>query len=132
MNTTTGALTARQQTTPVRLAEKFALFAELFEPKVIAQLNDYQVKLARLKGEFVWHSHADTDELFLVIEGKLTIEMRDATVTLAAGELFVVPRGVEHKPYAREECKVVLIEPTGTVNTGDAGGALTAPPDVWI
>jgi mannose-6-phosphate isomerase-like protein (cupin superfamily) len=117
---------------PVSIAEKFKKFSEVFQPKVIAKMNDYQFKLARVKGDFVWHSHADTDETFLVIDGEMTIEFRDGSVTLRPGDMFVVPRGKEHKPFAASECKIMLIEPAGTVNTGDAGGDLTAPNDAWI
>ena len=121
-----------QQHAPISLRNKFEKFTEQWQPKVIARMNDYEFKLARLEGEFVWHSHADTDETFLVIDGELTIELRDGAVHLKAGEMFVVPRGVEHKPSARQECKIMLIEPSGTINTGDAGGVRTAPNDVWI
>ena len=117
---------------PISLSDKFAKFSEVFQPKVIARMNDYEFKLARAKGDFVWHSHADTDEVFLIIEGELTIDFRDGSVKLRAGEIFVVPRGKEHKPFAERECKLMLIEPAGTTNTGDAGGKLTAPNDVWI
>ena len=116
----------------VSFREKFGKFSERFQPKVIAQMNDYQFKLVRVEGEFVWHSHSETDEAFIVIEGELTIEFRDGAVTLQAGEMFVVPHGVEHKPSAASECKIMLIEPAGTANTGDAGGDRTAPNDVWI
>lgn len=116
----------------VNLAEKLARFSEHWSPKVVAEMNDYQFKLAKLKGEFVWHSHADTDEVFLVLSGQLVIELRDGAVALSEGELYVVPRGVEHKPVATEECQVMLIEPRGVVNTGEAGGALQAENDVWI
>jgi mannose-6-phosphate isomerase-like protein (cupin superfamily) len=117
---------------PVSFREKFGKFSERSQPKVIAQMNDYQFKLARVEGEFVWHSHAETDEAFIIFEGALTIEFRDGAVTLQAGEMFVVPRGVEHKPSAASECKIMLIEPVGTINTGDTGGDRTAPNDVWI
>jgi mannose-6-phosphate isomerase-like protein (cupin superfamily) len=95
-------------------------------------MNDYQFKLARLKGEFVWHAHADTDETFIVLDGELTIEFRDGEVRLGAGEMVVVPKGMEHRPVAAEECRVLLVEPRGVVNTGEAGGAYTAPNDAWI
>jgi mannose-6-phosphate isomerase-like protein (cupin superfamily) len=111
---------------PIDLHDKFASFHERWSPKVIARLNDYEIKLAKLEGEFVWHSHADTDELFLVISGELTIELREGPVQLGAGQMFVVPRGVEHRPVADGEVQAVLIEPAGVVNTGDAGGPLTA------
>lgn len=116
----------------INLAEKFALFDAHWQPKVVAEMNDYQFKLVRLAGDFVWHDHPDTDEVFLVIEGDLRIDFRDGAVHLSAGEMFVVPRGVEHKPYAEGEVKVMLIEPRGVVNTGDEGGDLTAANDVWI
>ncbi|HEY5611579.1 MAG TPA: cupin domain-containing protein [Thermoanaerobaculia bacterium] len=115
------------------LEEKFARFSDQFRPKIVAQMNDYQFKLVRAEGEFVWHSHADTDETFLVLEGELAIEFRDGRVVLEPGDLFVVPKGKEHKPYAATECKLMLIEPSGVRNTGDAmASALTAPDDVWI
>lgn len=100
--------------------EKFALFRDQWQPKIVAALNDYDVMIVRVEGEFVWHSHPDTDDFFLVLEGELDIELRDRTVTLMPGELFVVPKGVEHRPAARKgEVKVLLIEPRGTPNTGD-------------
>ena len=117
---------------PISLADKFSKFSDVFQPKVIAEMNDYQFKLARVKGDFVWHSHEDTDETFVVVEGELTIEFRDGRVVLRPGEMFVVPRGKEHKPFAAEECKIMLIEPKGVVNTGAAGGSLTAMNDVWV
>ncbi len=113
----------------VDIAEKFALFSAHWAPKVVARLNDYEIKLVRIKGEFVWHTHEDTDELFLVIDGTLTIQLRDGDVTLQPGQLFVVPRGVEHCPIADGEVQAMLIEPSGVVNTGDAGGPLTANRD---
>ncbi len=117
---------------PVNLTEKFRLFTEQWSPRVIAELNDYQVKLAKLEGDFVWHRHDDTDELFFVVEGELTIEFRDRTAVLGAGELIVVPRGVEHRPRAESECRVMIIEPRGVRNTGDAGGERTAANDLWV
>jgi len=116
----------------ISFAEKFTKFDDTFRPRVIAQMNDVQFKLVRVHGDFVWHAHADTDETFIVLEGELVIELRDGAVRLGAGEMFVVPKGKEHKPIAAAACKIMLIEPAGTVNTGDAGGALTAPDDVWI
>lgn len=115
--------------TPIDLAEKFGLFSAHWSPKVIARLNDYEIKLVKLKGEFVWHTHPDTDELFLVIDGELTIQLRDGDVTLGPGQMYVVPRGVEHCPSAAGEVRAMLIEPAGVVNTGDAGGELTATYD---
>ncbi len=116
----------------VNLAEKFALFSEHWTPKIIAELNDYQIKIVKVVGDFVWHDHSDTDEFFLVIEGTLFIEFEDETMELNAGELYVVPKGVQHRPYALEECKVMLIEPRGVVNTGEEESDLTASNDVWI
>lgn len=117
---------------PIKFSEKFQKFSEHWSPRVIAEMNDYQFKLVKLRGEFVWHDHADTDEVFVVLEGEMTIELRDGRVDLATGEMFVVPKGVEHKPVAGKECRVMLIEPRGVVNTGDAGGELTADNDIWI
>jgi mannose-6-phosphate isomerase-like protein (cupin superfamily) len=116
----------------INFRQKFGLFAEHWEPKVIAEMNDYQFKVVKLQGDFVWHDHKDTDETFIVIEGELRIDFRDGAVDLSAGEMFVVPRGVEHKPSAEKEVKLLLIEPRGVVNTGHAGGGRTAENDVWI
>ena len=117
---------------PIDFADKFARFSEQWSPRVVAEMNDYQFKLVRIQGEFVWHQHAETDETFIVIDGEMSIELRDGRVDLKAGEMFVVPKGVEHRPLARDECKLLLVEPRGVVNTGDAGGAYTAPLDVWV
>ncbi|GAB4394370.1 MAG: cupin domain-containing protein [Kiloniellaceae bacterium] len=116
----------------INLAQKFGLFAEQWQPKVIAEMNDYQFKVVKLEGDFVWHDHQDTDETFIVLDGELRIDFRDGAVTLGPGEMFVVPKGVEHKPYAEKEVKVMLIEPRGVPNTGEAGGERTAENDVWI
>jgi len=116
----------------INLREKFGLFREQWSPKIIAQLNDYHFKLARVEGDFTWHSHPETDEVFFVVEGSMRIDFRDGSVTLDEGEMLVVPRGVEHKPFAEREAKILLVEPAGTVNTGDAGGDRTADDDVWI
>jgi mannose-6-phosphate isomerase-like protein (cupin superfamily) len=110
----------------VNLAAKLALLDEPFSPGIVGYMNDHKLAVVRARGEFVWHSHADTDDFFLVLRGRLTIQLRDRDVELEEGELFVVPRGVEHRPVAADEAHVLLIEPRGTVNTGDAGGALTA------
>jgi len=118
--------------TPIDFADKLARFSEHWSPRVIAEMNDYQFKLAKFHGEFVWHAHADTDEVFIVLDGAMHIEFRDGTVALSAGQMCVVPRGVEHRPVAPEECSVLLVEPRGVVNTGGAGGAYTAPNDVWV
>jgi mannose-6-phosphate isomerase-like protein (cupin superfamily) len=112
-------------TEKVNLAEKLGLFDEHWQPKVVARINDNDVRIVKVKGEFVWHKHDDTDDFFLVLKGHLTIQLRERNVELDEGELFVVPRGVEHCPRADKEASVLLIEPAGTVNTGDAGGPLT-------
>jgi mannose-6-phosphate isomerase-like protein (cupin superfamily) len=110
----------------VNLPEKVGLLEEPYSPGIVGYLNDYKLVVVRIQGEFVWHKHDDTDDFFLVLRGNLTIQLRDRDVELEAGEIFVVPRGVEHCPKADEEAHVLLIEPRGTVNTGDAGGELTA------
>ena len=117
---------------PIKLQEKLALIDEHWSPKVVAEMNDYQFKLVKLEGDFVWHDHQETDETFIVLDGELRIDFRDGAVTIGEGEMFVVPKGVEHKPFAENEVKVMLIEPRGVVNTGDAGGDQTAINDVWI
>jgi mannose-6-phosphate isomerase-like protein (cupin superfamily) len=103
----------------VVLAEKLAQFTERWSPRIVGEVGDFQVKLAKLEGEFVWHKHDAEDELFLVLAGSLKIELRDGEVVLAPGEFVIVPRGVEHRPVAREECSVLLFEPATTLNTGD-------------
>ena len=110
----------------INLAQKLAQFDEHWSPRIVGYLNDYKVMVVKVRDEFVWHSHADTDDFFLVLNGKVTIELRDRDVELSEGELFVVPRGVEHRPRAEDEAHLLLIEPRGTPNTGDAGGSLTA------
>lgn len=112
----------------VNLAEKFALLAEPYKPGIVGYLNDYKLQIVKVRGPFVWHTHEYTDDFFLVIEGKLTIQLRDRNVELKQGEVFVVPRGVEHCPTAEEETLVLLIEQRGTPKTGDAGGERTAEP----
>ncbi|WP_144209578.1 cupin domain-containing protein [Shewanella donghaensis] len=116
----------------INFQEKLSKFNDLWSPRVIAEMNDYQFKLAKGEGEFVWHSHIDTDEVFIVIDGVLEIEFRDGKVTLTNGEMFVIPKGVEHKPFAKGLCQVLLVEPKGVTNTGEAGGELTAVNDIWI
>lgn len=118
--------------TAINLAAKYALFNEQWAPKVIAQMNDYQFKVVKIEGDFIWHSHADTDETFIVLEGDLRIDFRDGAVKIGQGEMYVVPRGVEHKPYAHREVRLLLIEPCGVLNTGDERGERTAVNDVWI
>ena len=116
----------------INFRKKFGLFDEQWKPKVVAEMNDYQFKLVKLEGEFVWHDHPDTDEVFIVLDGEMEIGFRDGTVTVRKGELFVVPRGVEHITRADRECHALIVEPRGVVNTGAAGGALTAPNDAWV
>ena len=116
----------------VNTGEKLNLVHEFWTPKVIAEMNDYQFKLAKMKGDFVWHNHVDTDEVFIVVKGSMCIEMEHEIITLNEGEMYVVPKGVMHKPYAKEECHVLLVEPRGVVNTGDTEGQLTAENDVWV
>jgi len=116
----------------ISFAEKLALLSEQWQPKVIAEMNDTQFKIVRIEGDFIWHDHQDTDEAFIVLDGILRIDFRDGQVTLSKGEMFVVPKGVEHKPYAESEVELLLIEPRGVANTGHEGGARTAPSDVWI
>jgi mannose-6-phosphate isomerase-like protein (cupin superfamily) len=116
----------------INFRQKFGLFDERWQPKVIAEMNDYQFKVVKLQGDFIWHHHNETDEVFIVIEGDLRIDFRDGAVRVSTGEMFVVPRGVEHKPYAEGEVKLLLIEPRGVLNTGHEGGERTAESDVWI
>lgn len=118
--------------TSIDLSAKAASIPEQWSPRVVAELNDYQFKVVRIEGDFVWHDHPETDEAFLVLDGELRIDFRDGAVTIGPGELFVVPKGVEHKPYAASEVRLLLIEPRGTTNTGSAGGERTARNDVWI
>ena len=116
----------------INLNEKLSKISKYWSPRIIAEMNDYQFKLVKIKGEFIWHDHKDTDEAFIVIEGNMNIEFQDGIVDLSEGEMYVVPKGVTHKTYAENECKVMLVEPTGVKNTGEAGGDLTAPNDVWV
>ena len=116
---------------PINFAAKLTKLTELWSPRVVAEMNDYQFKLVKVQGEFVWHKHEHTDEAFLVLDGELEIAFRDGHVTLRAGEMYVVTKGLEHITRAVHECHVLVIEPRGVVNTGDAGGALTAQNDVW-
>jgi mannose-6-phosphate isomerase-like protein (cupin superfamily) len=116
----------------INFAEKLSKFSEHWSPRVVAEMNDYQFKLVKFQGEFVWHDHKDTDEVFIVLNGEMEIGFRNRTVTVRAGEMFVVPKGVEHITRATRECHALLVEPRGVVNTGDAGGVLTAQNDVWV
>jgi mannose-6-phosphate isomerase-like protein (cupin superfamily) len=117
---------------PVNFQDKLARFTEHWSPKIIAQMNDYHFKIVKVKGEFIWHDHPETDEVFIVLKGQLEIQFRHGKVVLNSGEMFVVPKGQEHKPVARDECHILLIEPAGTVNTGDVVSEKTAADDVWI
>ncbi len=117
---------------PINFKQKLAKFSEHWSSRVVAEMNDYQFKLVKVEGEFVWHDHPETDEVFIVLEGTLDIEFRDGKVTLESGEMFVVPKGLEHRPVAQQECKLMLVEPKGLVNTGDTESELTAENDVWV
>lgn len=116
----------------INLAEKLAKFSEHWSPRVVAEMNDYQFKLVKLQGEFVWHTHDDTDEVFLVVQGEMEIGFRDRDVVLRAGEMFVVPKGIEHITRAKAECHAMIIEPRGVINTGEVDSELTAKNDVWV
>jgi mannose-6-phosphate isomerase-like protein (cupin superfamily) len=124
--------TATKSYQSINFADKLSRINEQWSPRVVAELNDYQFKLVRIEGDFVWHDHPETDEAFILLEGELRIDFRDGAVRIGPGELFVVPRGVEHKPLAAQEVKLMLIEPRGILNTGHAGGERTAQNDVWI
>jgi mannose-6-phosphate isomerase-like protein (cupin superfamily) len=116
----------------INLKKKLSQFSDHWSPRIIAEMNDYQFKLVKIQGEFVWHNHTDTDEVFIVIEGKMEIEFENETVKLNEGEMYVVPKGVLHKPRSDSECKIMLVEPRGVINTGNSEGELTASNDVWI
>ena len=116
----------------ININDKLNKFSDLWSPRVIAEMNDYQFKLAKVKGEFVWHSHEETDETFIVLDGELLIEFRDKKIKLNKGELYIVPKGIEHKPYAENECHIMLIEPKGIINTGEKSTKLTSKNDIWV
>ncbi|MCI0551123.1 MAG: cupin domain-containing protein [Anaerolineae bacterium] len=116
----------------INLQEKLTKFSEHWSPKIVVQMNDYHFKVVKVQGEFIWHDHPETDEVFLVLKGQLEIHFRDGKVILEEGEMYVVPKGLEHKPVAESECHILLIEPAGTINTGDVINEKTAPNDVWI
>ena len=116
----------------INIKSKLKTFSDLWSPKVIAEMNDYQFKLVKIKDDFIWHSHEDTDEVFIVLEGSMHIEFNDETVKLSEGELLVVPKGTKHRPFAQEEATIMLIEPRGVINTGDTNSDLTAKNDQWI
>jgi mannose-6-phosphate isomerase-like protein (cupin superfamily) len=117
---------------PINLQEKLAKFSDHWSPKIIARMNDCHFKLVKFQGDFIWHRHNDTDEVFMVLSGKMYIDFRDGKIELKQGELLVVPKGVEHKPNAEKQCEIMLVEPAGTINTGDPGCDLTAEDDLWI
>jgi mannose-6-phosphate isomerase-like protein (cupin superfamily) len=117
---------------PINFKDKLAKIPDFWQPRVVAEMNDYQFKLVRIEGDFLWHDHAETDETFIVLDGTLRIDFRDGHVLIGPGEMYVVPKGVEHKPYAEKEVRMMLIEPRGTINTGSEGGERTARNDIWI
>lgn len=125
-------VSAAQGKQAINLREKLERIEGFWQPRVIAEMNDYQFKLVRIEGDFIWHDHPETDEAFIVIEGQLRIDFRDGAVHIGPGEMFVVPKGVEHKPFAEKEVRMMLIEPRGTLNTGHEGGERTARNDIWI
>ncbi len=117
---------------PINFAEKLSLFSEHWSPRVVAEMNDVQFKLVKFQGDFVWHVHRDTDEVFIVLAGEMEVGFRERTVSVRTGEMLVVPKGMEHITRAARECQALVIEPRGVINTGDAGGGLTARNDLWI
>ena len=119
-------------TTKINLKSKFDKFHEQWSPKIIAEMNDYQFKLVKIKNDFIWHQHEDTDEVFIVIEGKIGIEFEHETIEINEGEMIVVPKGKKHRPFAKKEAKIMLVEPKGVVNTGNIESEITAPSDQWI
>jgi mannose-6-phosphate isomerase-like protein (cupin superfamily) len=116
----------------INIKEKFQLINEHWSPGIIAQMNDYHFKIAKIKGEFIWHSHADTDEVFMVMEGNMEIHLREQIIALHEGEMYVIKKGLEHKPFAANECSILMIERAGTLNTGDAGGEKTVTDVPWL
>ena len=116
----------------INFKEKLSKFKTHWSPRIIAEMNDYQFKLAKIQGEFVWHDHKDTDETFIVLEGEMIMKLRDGEVKLSKGEMYVVPKGVEHKPYSENECQILVVEPRGVINTGDTVGELTINTENWI
>ena len=116
----------------INFIDKYSKFSRHWSPKIIAEMNDYQFKIAKIKGEFIWHDHKDTDETFIVIEGEMNMHFREKNIKLSTGEMIVVPRGVEHKPSAQKECKILVIEPRGVINTGDKKNKLTIDKEMWV
>ena len=117
---------------PINFQDKLSKISEHWSPKNIAQMNDYHFKIVKVKGEFVWHDHPETDEVFVILKGHLEIHFRDGSLILNEGEMFVVPKGLEHKPVAEQECHILLVEPAGTVNTGEQANERTAADNVWV
>jgi len=130
--TPSSAPASRGQGVAIDLIGKIGQIDSHWQPRVVAEMNDYQFKAVKLKGDFIWHTHADTDETFIVLDGELRIDLRDGAIVLRAGQMAVVPKGVEHKPFAAEEVKLLLIEPRGVRNTGEEGGERTAQNDIWV
>jgi mannose-6-phosphate isomerase-like protein (cupin superfamily) len=116
----------------ININEKLSKFSGHWSPKIIARMNNYHFKIVKFQGEFVWHSHIETDEVFIVLDGEMSIAFRDGSIELKAGEMLVIPKGTEHRPSAEKECKAMLVEPAGTINTGSTGGEMTAEDEVWI
>ena len=116
----------------VNIKKKFSKFSEYWSPRVLAEMNDYQFKIAKIKGDFIWHNHEHTDEVFIVIEGSMKIYLKDNTIHLSEGDLYVVPKGIDHKPFAERECKIMLVELRGTKNTGNQTNKLTFKDNQWI
>ena len=116
----------------INFKKKYSKFSKYWSPRIIAEMNDYQFKLAKIKGEFIWHDHKDTDETFIVIKGEMILKFRNGEVKLSEGEMYVVPKGVEHKPCAENECKILVIEPKGVINTGDLKSELTINKELWV
>ena len=116
----------------INFKEKFEKFSDQWSPKVVAEMNNYQFKLVKIQNDFIWHKHEDTDEVFIVLDGKIFIEFEDKTIEINQGEMIVVPKGVKHKPYAKDEANIMLVEPSGILNTGDQENKLTALNDQWI
>ena len=116
----------------INIKHKFSKFSEYWSPKFLAEMNDYQFKIAKIKGEFIWHNHSETDEVFIVIEGSMKILLKGKTIQLFEGDLYVVPKGIDHKPVAEKECKVMLVELKGTKNTGSETHKLTSEDNQWI
>ena len=116
----------------INFKDKYSKFSKHWSPRIIAEMNDYQFKLAKIKGEFIWHNHKDTDETFIVLEGEMILKFRNSEVKLSKGEMYVVPKGVDHKPCAEKECKILVVEPRGVINNGEVVGDLTINEDMWI